>query len=118
MSTEKTLTGKVIKVLDQETGTGAKGVWVKQSFVIETNDQYPKKVCIQAWGDKCDLIPPVGQEVKVSFDVESREYNNKWYTDVKVGKIESATKVAESKPETKASGKSSSTTSEDDDLPF
>jgi hypothetical protein len=117
MSTEKTLTGKVIKVLDQETGTGAKGTWVKQSFVIETNDQYPKKVCIQAWGDKCDLIPPVGQEVKVSFDVESREYNNKWYTDVKVGKIESTTKAA-SKPETKPATNSSITASEDDDLPF
>ena len=71
-------------LLTPQTGSGKNGPWKKQDFVIETTDTYPKKVCLAAWGDKIDLnkIKP-GQTVKVLFDVESREYNGKWYTDLK-----------------------------------
>ena len=78
------ISGKLLLLLTPQTGTGKNGQWKKQDFVIETTDNYPKKVCLSAWGDKIDLnkFKP-GQAVKVFFDVESREYNGKWYTDLK-----------------------------------
>ncbi len=76
--------GTLIQVLTPQTGTGKNGQWKKQDFIIETTDMYPKKVCLAAWGDKIDISKfSLGQTVKASFDVESREYNGKWYTDVK-----------------------------------
>lgn len=83
--------GKVIQLLPLQTGEGKNGTWRKQEFVIETESQYPKKVCISAWGDKIseDLLQ-VGNNVVVSFDLESREYNGRWYTDVKAWKIDTA----------------------------
>ena len=53
---------------------------------------YPKKVSISVWGDKTDSLKNMqpGSDVKVSFNVESREYNGKWYTDVKAWRIEAA----------------------------
>jgi hypothetical protein len=63
------ISGTVTTVLKQESGTGKNNKeWFKQTFVIETKDQYPKKVAFLAWGDKCDLIPQEGTEVKV-FDL-------------------------------------------------
>ncbi len=85
------LVGKLIKIMPEESGTGKTGnSWKKQSFVIETQDQYPKKVCMQMWGDKVTQLQntSIDSTVKVSFDVESREYMEKWYTDLKAWKIE------------------------------
>jgi len=83
------LVAKVIQLLPLQTGTGKNGVWKKQDIVVETDGQYPKKVCISVWGDK---INPghltVGNKLKIDFDVESREYNSRWYTDVKAWKVE------------------------------
>ena len=81
--------GKIIQVLPLQTGEGKNGPWKKQDFVIETESQYPKKVCISMWGDKIDddLIQE-GNPVVASIDVESREYNGRWYTDVKAWKVE------------------------------
>lgn len=88
------ITGKLISKLSLLTGTSKSGNnWQKQEFVIETLDQYPKKVCAQLWGDKTDQLSQfeIGSTLKVSFDVESREFNGKWYTDLRAWKIESAT---------------------------
>ena len=84
------ITGKVFTVLPSQSGQGQKGPWVKQNFVIETGDQYPKKVCLLAWNDKAEIVSRLkeGDEVKVAFDLESREFNGKWYTDAKVWKME------------------------------
>jgi len=64
--------------------------WMKQEFVIETQEQYPRKICANLWGDKTDMLNQFqeGQLVKVSFDLESREFNGRWYTDVKAWKLE------------------------------
>jgi hypothetical protein len=84
--------GKIIQILPTQTGEGKNGPWKKQEFVLETEGQYPKKVCIAAWGDKInDGLLQVGNEVNVSFDIESREYNGKWYTDVKAWRVDAAT---------------------------
>ena len=81
--------GRVTQLLPLQTGEGKNGAWKKQDFIIETDGQYPKKVCISAWGDKInESALQVGSEINVSFDIESREYNGRWYTDVKAWKIE------------------------------
>lgn len=82
------INGKLIQLLGVQTGQGKNGQWKKQEFVLETGDTYPKKVCIAVWGDKIDMSQfRVGDPLQVSFDVESREYNGKWYTDVKAWKV-------------------------------
>lgn len=86
------LTGKLIQVQPEQSGEGKNGRWVKCDFIIETQDKFPKKVCITAWSDLVETIKATnpGTELKVSFDISSREYNTKWYTDVKAWKIEGA----------------------------
>ena len=82
------ISGKIIQFLQLQTGQGKNGTWKKQEFILETGDQYPKKVCIAVWGDKIDMGSfKTGDLVDVSFDVESREYNGRWYTDVKAWKM-------------------------------
>ena len=86
--------GKLLQKLPLQSGIGRTGnSWQKQEFVIETIEQYPKKVCANLWGDKLDMLDTVniGDTVKVSFSIESREFNGKWYTDIKAWKIEPAT---------------------------
>jgi hypothetical protein len=84
------ITGKLSQVLPEQTGQGRNGTWVKISFVLETQDQYPKKICIDAWGDKADVVKgfAVGDLLKVDFDAESREYNGRWYTNLKAWRME------------------------------
>ncbi len=84
------LTGKVFQVLPEQTGTGRNGQWSRQDFIVETQEQYPKKVCFSAWGDKVSLLKTFKAEdiVKVSFNIESREFNGRWYTDLRVWKID------------------------------
>ena len=82
--------GKVLSVLPLVTGQGKNGEWRKQEFVIEIPDaQYPKKLCLSLWGDKIPC-PSVGETVTVQFDIESREYNGRYFTECKAWKIESA----------------------------
>jgi len=84
--------GRIIQKLDLQKGTSAKGEWKKQEFIIETNDKFPKKVCVSGWAEKVDDLNrfKINDAVKVSVNVESREYNGKWYTDVRFWKIEAA----------------------------
>jgi hypothetical protein len=83
------LTAKLIQILPLEKGMGKNGEWKKQSIIVETGDQYPKKICVSIWGDKINAIPQeTGNQLTVDFDIESREYNGRWYTDVKAWKIE------------------------------
>jgi hypothetical protein len=64
----------------------------KQDIIVETDGQYPKKVCISIWGDKINEGQlQIGNLLQIDFDIESREYNNKWYTDIKAWKIELTT---------------------------
>ena len=86
--------GKLLQKLPLQAGIGRTGnSWQKQEFVIETIEQYPKKVCANLWGDKLDMLDTVniGDTVKVSFSIESREFNGKWYTDVRPFRFETET---------------------------
>ena len=83
------LSAKLIQILPLQSGTGKNGQWKKQDMIVETDGQYPKKICISVWGDKINEDQlKVGNRLKIDFDVESREYNGRWYTDVKAWKIE------------------------------
>lgn len=97
------ITGKLIQKLPIQSGTSASTGknWQKQQFVIETIEQYPRKICAMLWGDKADMLNQynVGDMMKVSFDVESREYQGRWYTDVKAWKIEPASEAMPGIPE-------------------
>jgi hypothetical protein len=83
------LTAKITQLLPLQTGSGKNGEWKKQDFIVETGEMYPKKICISVWGDKINpTVLVVGNELNIDFDIESREYNGRWYTDLKAWKIE------------------------------
>ncbi len=85
------LTAKLIQIIPLKTGTGKNGEWKKQDIIVETEGQYPQKVCISIWGDKINESHlQTGNLLKIDFDIESREYNNRWYTDIKDWNIEVA----------------------------
>lgn len=103
------LTAKLIQLLPLQTGTSAKGQWKKQDIIVETDGQYPKKVCISIWGDKAnENLLQVGNILKLEFDAESREFNGKWYTDLKAWKVEMASA---------SSGSNASSSSQNDSFP-
>ena len=83
--------GKIIQVLPAQEGVGRNGnPWKVQPYVLETLDQYPRKVHFEVFGEHrikqnpCDI----DQLVTVSFDIESREFNGRWYTSIRAWKIQ------------------------------
>ena len=79
--------GKVIQILPIQEGT-AKATgnpWKSQSFIIETQEQYPRKICCEIFGEDRINANPVQMDemVTVSFDIDSREYNGRWYTSIR-----------------------------------
>lgn len=109
--------GKVIQLLPLQTGQGKNGQWQKQEFILETPGNYPKKVCMSIWGEeninKYDL--ETGLNITAHINLESREYNNRWYTEVRVWKVETSGERRSSPPaETPMSGMAGG----DDGLPF
>lgn len=83
------ISGTVVNLLPMQTGQGKNGTWKKQEFILETPGQFPKKVCISLWGDKVDENKlSSGDKITASINIESREYNGRWYTDVRAWKIQ------------------------------
>ena len=83
--------GKIIQVLPAQEGVGRNGnPWRVQPYVLETLDQYPRKVHFEVFGeDRIKQNPcDVDQLVTVSFDIESREFNGRWYTSIRAWKIQ------------------------------
>ncbi len=82
--------GKVIQVNAEFAGKSTRGDWKKRDLIIETIEQYPKKVCVLCFGDKADQVANYqpGTELRIAFNLESREFNSKWYTDVRAWKID------------------------------
>jgi len=82
---------KLVQLLPLQTGMGKNGQWRKQDIIVETEGQYPKKICISIWGDKINekqLI--IDNQLDIDFELESREFNGKWYTDIRAWKIVSS----------------------------
>ncbi|MFK7886089.1 MAG: DUF3127 domain-containing protein [Gammaproteobacteria bacterium] len=83
------LAGKITHVLEEKSGSSARGAWRKQEYVVEIPGDYPKSVCFMVWGDKIDQFRiKQDEQITVHFDLESREYNGRWYTDVKAWRVE------------------------------
>lgn len=86
------LTGKIIAVLDKKSGTSQRtgNTWASQEYVIETHDQYPRKCCFRVFGeDKINNMNiQAGEELTVSFDIDAREYQGRWYNDISAWKVE------------------------------
>lgn len=83
-------TAKLIQINEPVTGEGKNGPWKRQEFIFETESQYPRKICVSVWGDRAIQDPSimqVGNVLTVAFDLESREYNGRWYTDVRPWRI-------------------------------
>lgn len=121
------ITGKLIKILPEQSGQGKNGVWTKRDFVIETTEEYPKKICFAAWGDKATEVAKlaIGTTLKVAFDIASREYNEKWYTDLKAWRIDIETGAPTSSASVPAtnvpsnySATAETTLADAEDLPF
>ena len=114
--------GRVIKKLPHAEGKKKDGsTWQKNGFVIETDDKYPKQVAISCYGK---LVPDVaslaiGDFVTVEFGVESREWNDKWFTDVVLRDF--SVQKGEAKPLPKTAPietRGTETNNDYDDLPF
>ena len=90
------VTGKIIVALPEMSGTSKTGnAWKKREYVLETQDQFPKKVHFDFFGERADQYPlSVGDTIKLSFDIESREYNGKWFTSIRGWKAEKESAAA------------------------
>lgn len=83
------ITGNVTQILEEQSGESKNGPWRKQDFVLETQGQYPKPVCITQWGEKIEeFAVQEGEQITVHIDIQSREYNGRWYTDVKAWRVD------------------------------
>jgi len=86
--------GKLVNILNPVTGEGRNGAWTKQEFILETFEQYPKKICISAWGEKIDQLKRfrIGDDVKASINIESRPSatGDRWFTEIRAWKLDPA----------------------------
>lgn len=83
--------GKIIQVLPEQSGVGRNGnPWKVQPYVLETLDQYPRKVHFEVFGEERIKQNPcaIDELVTVSFDIESREFNGRWYTSIRAWRIQ------------------------------
>ena len=122
------LEGRIARKLPVQQGTSARGAWAKQEFIFEYQEgNFPSQICMNVWGDDKvrDLDKyQVGDKVKISFNLSSREYNGRWYTDVRAWRIEPAGQQqayaaqAVPAPAPMPSIDDMSTPLSDDDLPF
>ena len=92
------LEGRIARKFNVQTGTSARGAWSKQEFILEYQEgNFPTQVCLNVWGDEkvreLDKYQ-VGDKVKVALNLSSREYNGRWYTDVRAWRIEPASAPA------------------------
>ena len=84
------LSGKVIAVLEPRGGVSKTGnAWKVQEYVIETHDQYPRRMCFDVFGeDKINQFNiQLGEELNVSFDVDAREWQGRWFNSIRAWKV-------------------------------
>jgi len=111
------LNGKVLAILPITTGEGKNGTWKSQDYVIQTDGQYAKKVCFNLFGDLIEKSNvQLDSEVEIEFDIESREYNGRWYTSIKAWKCTTMGGAKQAAPV--ATTPQAPTPPEGTDLPF
>jgi|LakMenE01Jun11ns_1017448.scaffolds.fasta_scaffold9938088_2 hypothetical protein len=90
------LQGKIIQIFDEQSGESSNGKWRKREFVMETFAKIPRKVCLSVRGEGvAQFRYNVGDAIQSSIDIESREHNGRYYTEVRAWKIEPYSKQHE-----------------------
>lgn len=125
------LAGKVIAVLEPRGGVSKSGnEWKVQEYVIETHDQYPRRMCFDVFGaDKIQQFNiQVGEELNVFFDIDAREWQGRWFNSIRAWKVERVNADAQQMPPMEApfpplnaapaAPVDFSSSDEKDDLPF
>ena len=96
------IVGKITQVLPAQEGVSKTtgNPWKIQSYILETMEQYPRKVCFEIFGeDKIKNNPcNVDDIVTVSFDIESREFNGRWYTSIRAWRVQQGDMTAQAAP--------------------
>lgn len=86
------IVGKIVQVLPAQEGVSKStgNPWKIQSYILETLEQYPRKVCFEIFGEDRIKNNPceIDQIVTVSFDIESREFNGRWYTSIRAWRVQ------------------------------
>lgn len=113
--------GKVIAVLEARNGISRQGnEWMTQDYVIETEDKYPKRMCFSLFGEnkikESDI--KMGENIKVSFDIDAREWNGRWFNSILAWKIERATQQTQTVQQMQPLKTSSRQSASNNDLPF
>lgn len=92
--------GKVTNILPMRFGVSARGEWKSQEFVITTEEQYPKMVCFQVFGeDRINSFAlQIGEAVKVSFDISAHEYQGRFFNSINAWKVEKLMPIAQNPP--------------------
>ena len=121
--------GKAIAALPVKSGVSQRTgeQWQSREYVIETQEQYPKKICFEVFGiDKLKEFNIRDNDlIKVHFDISAREYKGKWYNSIRAWKVEhvnpdatvvgaTSTPAAATAPQARAPAAHAS----DEDLPF
>lgn len=113
------ITGTVKQILQLQSGESKNGPWKKQDFILETPGKFPRLVCVTQWGDQIDKNNITeGETITASIDIQSREYNGKWYTDVKAWKIEKGAPSAGNREDSPEDNDIDFGPIDDNDIPF
>ena len=123
------LSGKIIAVLEARGGISKSGNnWKSQEYVIETHDQYPRKMCFTVFGeDKINNFRiQAGEELTVSFDIDAHEWQGRWFNDIRAWKVDRVNATPEAQmpsqaapfPPMNAAPADFSASNDNDDLPF
>ena len=113
------ITGRVVEILEEQSGEGKNGPWRKREFILETEENYPAKVCLVQWGDEIDKAAlEEGERLTAHIDIRSREYNGRWYTDVKAWRLEKEQPAGAGGEPAGAPPEYEVPPPDDDDMPF
>lgn len=92
------IAGKIVSALEPKSGVSKSTgkLWKVAQYVLETQEAYPKHVLFEVFGE--DRLQQfniqVGEEVTVAFDIDAREYNGKWYNQLKAWKVDRTSNVS------------------------
>ena len=123
------ITGKIIVACEPRGGVSQRtgNSWKMQEFVIETVEQYPRKCMFSVFGEDRlrEFNIQVGETVTVSFDIDAREYNGRWYNDIRAWRVvrgaapvPGASPVADIPAPTAPAQPAAPASEPEDDLPF
>lgn len=121
------ITGRIIAACEVKGGISQRtgNAWKSQEFVLETQEQYPKKCVFNVFGeDKLNAFNiQIGETLKVQIDIDAREYNGRWFNSITAWKVErpqapAPQQPAYQQPAPQPAYQPAATTNDKDDLPF